>query len=697
MSRLLVLVGGLLAGLPAGLLAQVPGTARADSAQRLPEVTVSVARRPDTLARLPLATAVVAGAELHRARPTFALADALAFVPGVQAANRYNWSLDQRLAIRGFGARANFGVRGLVVLLDGVPQTLPDGQSQLTNVDLALVDRIEVLRGASSALYGNAAGGVLALTTAPPGDAPLAQTVRVEGGAGGTSKWTARTTGRTGALAGALALSRFTTDGFRQHSAADLRQLAASADWTLSGTTSLALRFGAADDPRADNPGALTPAEYAANPDSAAPLNILRGAGKAVSQQQLAVTLRHADAADGNGARWAITTWGLHRDLDNPLATNTWVAIGRHAGGVRVDASRALGAGALAPLVSLAFDAQVMRDHRTNWLAAAGARTDDLQLDQLETVSALGPSLQLRWEPLPALTLQAGTRWDRLLFRADDRFLADGDASGRRVLSAWSGLLGASWRASAAASPYANVSTAFESPTTTELANRPDGLGGFNDALGPQRATGMELGVRGAAGPLAYTGSAFRTRVRDAIVQFQEVGGRAFFRNAGRTKSDGVEVGLTLRAARTLALVGSYTYTDARFLEYRPQSGAAVDTLDGRRLPGIPRHVARLGLRAGPVRGFTLDADQALTSAMWADDDNAIAVPGWGAGVTNLRAGWEGAVGRLRFAPFAAVENLTARRYVASVTVNGFNGRVLEPAPGRVVYVGAEVGLGTRD
>jgi iron complex outermembrane receptor protein len=107
----------------------------------------------------------VSGDELHRGRATLGLNEALATVPGLLVANRYNYTQDLRISIRGFGARAAFGVRGVKVLLDGIPQTLPDGQGQLSNVEVSELDRVEVLRGPSSSLHGNASGGVISLVS----------------------------------------------------------------------------------------------------------------------------------------------------------------------------------------------------------------------------------------------------------------------------------------------------------------------------------------------------------------------------------------------------------------------------------------------------------------------------------------------------------------------------------------------------
>jgi iron complex outermembrane receptor protein len=171
--------------------------------------------------------------------------------------------------------------------------------------------------------------------------------------------------------------------------------------------------------------------------------------------------------------------------------------------------------------------------------------------------------------------------------------------------------------------------------------------------------------------------------VTDAIVQQEEVGGRAFFRNAGKTHNDGAEVGLTLSPIDALTLSAAYTYAHYRF---------ADPGLEGNRLPGVPDHFWRLGLRTILPAGFYVDADHTISTSVAADDANTIIVPAWGAGVTNLRLGWSGLTGTLRIAPFLGLNNLWDRQYIGAVTLNGVNGRVIEPAPRRVVYVGTEIG-----
>ena len=710
--RSLLALSVLLAG-PA--TAQVPtatDSARTDSAKatQLPEISVTVTRSAEPLDRVPYAVGVLGRGDLQRGQPTIGLDEALSNLPGVVVANRYNFSLDQRISIRGAGSRSNFGVRGIKILLDGVPQTLPDGQSQLTNVEFGNIGRAEVLRGASSSLYGNASGGVVSLQSETAAPEPFATRIRVEGGAGTRGdddfyKWQSWSSGRAGNASGTLSVSKFQTDGYRQHSAADIRQLNAGVDYTFSGTTIGTLRFSAADDPTAENPGALTLAEYLANSDSAAATNINRRADKDVQQQQLSIGLKHLDAG---GNELAVTVFGLLRDLKNPLAApppsglgptiGTYVTIDRVVGGARVSGSYRLGASARAPRLSAGADVQRMRDDRENQRADRGAPTDSVLIDQREKITEFGPFAQLQWSPDARLLLSGGVRYDWVRFDVTDHHLSDGvDNSGARTNSALSGSAGASWSESEAFIPYANVSTSFETPTTTELVNQPNGAGGFNDQLKPQRAVNYEIGARGRPIPsISYSVALFLGRIRDAIVQQQEVGGRAFFVNAGRTHNDGAEIGLSVTPVTGLMLSGAYTYARYRFADYKIVSGTTADTLDGNRLPGVPEHFWRFGLRTVLPRGFYLDADHTISSSIVADDANTLFVDAWGAGVTNARVGWGGDAGSVSVAPFFGVNNLWDRQYVGSVTLNGAGGRVFEPAPRRVFYAGLEIGYRTQ-
>jgi len=701
---------------PALVAAQQPvppdtAAARRDTAgvQRLPDLVTTVTRQPESISRVTQGVGVVQQRDIQRGQPTLGPDEFLNNIPGVFVQNRYNVSQGQRIEIRGAGARANFGVRGIKVLLDGVPQTLPDGQTQATNVEYGLLDRVDVLRGAASALYGNATGGVVAYQTLSAGPEAFTQRVRLQGGSYGSDKWQAISTARSGAFSGVLSVARFTWDGFRQQSAADTRLLNVGATWAPSERTQLDLRFLAANNPLQENPGALNPREYAANPDSAPANNILRVANNDTEQQQGSATFRQ------RWTRWAselqVVAFGLNRDIENPLATGPagppstigiYNRIGRHAGGLRASWAFRPGESYQVPRFTMGFDYQKMRDNRENLQSVSGQPTDSTLLDQRETVTEVGPFLQVRWAPNERLVLDAGGRYDWVTFTVQDNYLGDGvDNSGELPNHAVNGSFGASYFVSEGFIPYGNVSTAFETPTTTELVNQPGTTGGFNTSLKPQRTVAFELGVRGRVTTwLDYSVDGFVSKVDDAIVQYQEVSGRGYFTNAGKVNNKGLELNMTVTPVRELRAFVSFRYADYTYSDYKLQRAVAgqpvVDTLDGNRVPGPPRFFTRIGIRAQPVGGLVVDLDHTLTSAITADDYNRVWVENWGAGVTNLRASWQQHWKDFDLLPYAGVNNLWDRTYIGSVLINGALDRVLEPSPQRNFFIGMELGFRTR-
>jgi len=670
----------------------------------LAPITVSATRTTVPITKVPLAIHVVERDRISRARPTWGLDEALASVPGVYVANRYNFSQDQRISIRGFGSRSAFAVRGIKVLLDGVPQTLPDGQGQLTNLELGEADRIEVVRGPTSSLFGNAAGGVISIWTDPTLPERVTENVRLVAGRFERrpertwTKWQSSTTARFGAGMVQLTASRLSYEGERDHSAADLRNLNARVRFPLGSRWSLSSLLVAGDDPRADNPGSLTGPELAANPDSAPVLNLNRHAGKDVTQLQAGVTLRRSLAEAGE---LAVTVFGLSRDLRNPITT-TYIDLQRADYGVRATMTRAMRFGALSNRVTTGIDFQRQRDDRLNWnyLNTPGdsARRDTTRsLDQRERVTEIGPFLQSALDLSPRTTLTAGMRYDWVSFDVQDRLITptNPDDSGDRMMHSLSGSLGLAAQLPGGATLYGNVGSSFETPTTTELANRPDTAGGFNPDLRPQTAWNYEIGMRGGFGSLlAYSLAVYQADVRSELIPYEIAAPRFFYRNAGSSRHRGLEVGWDLTPLRQLSLNLTWTWSDFRYRRYSFTTGGRTFTLDGRELPGVPKHWLHLTLRATPAaqHGVWTEIEQTYSSGYLVSDTlNTRTEPWWG---TILRVGWDGKVGTTRVAPFFGFNNLFNRRYVGSVVINAARDRYFEPAPGRNLYLGFTLGAG---
>jgi iron complex outermembrane recepter protein len=670
----------------------------------LPPTTVSVSRSDLPLTKIPLAIESVDRAQISRAKPTWGLDEALANVPGVYVSNRYNFSQDQRISIRGFGARSAFAVRGIKLLVDGVPQTLPDGQGQLTNLELGEVDRIEVLRGSASALYGNASGGVISIWTKPPDVAHIEEEARFVAGrfdraSRSWNKWQTTTGMRVGSGGSAmLTVSRLDYEGERDHSAADSRVLNARVQLPVSSGWSLALVADVGDDPRADNPGSLTNAEMSANRDTVPLLNRNRNAGKAVTQFQTGATLRRVIA---NGGEAAVTLFGLTRDLENPITT-TYIDLNRVDYGARASVTYPLPLGGLAHRLTAGFDFQRQRDDRKNfnYLNTPGdsAKPDTSRsLDQLERVTEIGPFAQSALELSPRTTVTVGLRYDWVRFAVQDRLITptNPDDSGDRLMHALSGSFGVAVNPSSATTVYGNIASSFETPTTTELANSQSGAGGFNPDLKPQQAWNYEIGARGSLGTgVGYTVAVFQADVRDALIPYELAAPRFYYRNAGSTRHRGVELSGNLSVGRGVDLAAIWTYADYRYRRYSFTTGTTVHTLDGRALPGVPQHWLHLIARAEPAafRGGWVEIEQGYSSGYLVSDTlSTRAAPWW---VTNVRVGWAGQSGGVHLAPFLGINNSFNHLYVSSVVINAARDRFYEPAPGRNLYLGLSIGAG---
>lgn len=700
------------AALPAPSAAQTrPAGAATDSAaadstrrraaQALQQVRVTVTR---DAARSPLELPFAWSRASIDDRPALrrsSVADLLLGVPGVQVQERANPSQDPRIAVRGFGARSAFGVRGVRVLRDGVPLTLPDGQTPLDWLDLESVGRLDIIRGTAAALYGNAAGGVIDVRSRAPAAHPVALDARLWDGGGMqrasvlASGSRADTTGRVQGGGWLGSVTRTTGDGPRQWSHLDATSAFARAMATVGGTR-VEVQGTRYDAPRAENTGALTAAELARDPRLPDSLNITRRSRKAVVQSQLALLAARGDGANTLNASLFVGT----RTLDNPLPFAI-VAVDRHvAGGSLHGALRTtrlpwpvrLGAG---------VDAQRQVDDRLNLencaavlpTAAAttlcprpGTERGALRLNQQERVGGLGGYARAEVEAPHRLFASAALRYDRVQFTVRDRFITGTnlDDSGARALSALSPMLGLSWRARPLLSVYANLSTAFETPTITELTNQDNGAAGLNGLLEPQRTRTAELGVQSVVGGrLRADVALFRATVLDELVPFDVPNqpGRRAFRNAGRTSRAGVETNL----AATVALFDvGVAHTWSRFAFDRYTVGST--SYAGKAIPGIPAQLLQAYLTARRD-GWFATIDGTASSRVSADDANSVFAAGYAA--WNVRAGATVPhLGRLRLEPTVGIENVFDRRYAGSVVINATRSRYYEPGlPRRFTFV----------
>lgn len=680
-----------------GFLALVPASIHAQdtAVTRLQPVLVEVGRGAHRSAlELPFAITIQTPDSTRPGQRHLSLDETLQLIPGLTVSNRNNPSQDPRISIRGFGARSAFGVRGIRVLRDGIPLTLPDGQTPVDYLDLESVGRVEVMRGSASSLYGNAGGGVVDLRTSEPLPVPVSAAVRLWSGAFGSRRLVVKTSGVANDLGYQGNVARTGSDGYRDYS----RQRMTTGFARISldrGGGSYALDWLGMDTPTAQNPGALTRAQFELDPRLADPLSIRKSARKAVTQSQFGLTARHA----GSRGELEASAYAATRSLDNPLAFAI-VDVERTTSGASFRATLPVAPLGTDQRITLGTEIQLQNDLRRNFANCndvprptaptatcpePGVERGILTLDQREVVSSIGSYIRDELQLGERYILTVAARADAARFRVEDRLIdaTNPDDSGRRLLHAVSPMVGFMARLAASHSAYANVSSAFETPTATELGNQPDGAAGINRELKPQRSTTYEVGVKGVGtSGLQYSASLFATGVRDELIPFDipSSGGRRFFRNAGRTSRRGAELGLGI-SIQALELGGAYTYANYRFTDF------TVDTAHyaGKGIPGIPRQAlqASAALRRS-VATFVTEAT--LADRMPVNDANSEHSPGYA--VFNARIVTSASIGRTAVAVTFGANNLFNRPYVSSVSVNAAGGKFYEPGSQRSIFVG---------
>jgi iron complex outermembrane receptor protein len=674
------------------------GGAQDTTATRLAPVIVEVGRgtRGSPL-DLPFAVSVQTPDSSRPGQRHLSLDETLSLIPGLSVSNRNNPSQDPRISIRGFGARSAFGVRGIRVLRDGLPLTLPDGQTPVDFLDLESVGRVEVMRGSASSLYGNAGGGVVDIRTSDPLPVPLSGEARLWTGSFGTRRIVAKTGGTAEGFSYQGNVARIESDGFRDYS----RQRTTNGFARLAleaGGGSYALEWLGLKTPLAQNPGSLTRAQFDANPRMADPLSIRKAARKEVTQSQIGLTGRRGfTRGEVEGSVYAGT-----RSLSNPL-TFAIVDVGRGISGGNIRGTIPLSLIGTSHRLTAGTEVQLQNDLRLNYAncndipppTLPSATCPDLSsergsvtLNQREIISSVGSYLRDEMDLGDRYTLTGAARADAVRFEVRDRLVdaTNPDDSGRRLLRAISPMVGLLARLSPLQSAYANISSAFETPTATELGNQPSGAAGINRELKPQRSVTYEIGLKGlrAAG-WQYNAALFATRVQDELIPYDipASGGRRYFRNAGRTSRRGVELGSAFTSG-VLDLGGAYTYANYRFVDF------TVDTAHyaGHRIPGIPRQTFQASAAIRSVLG-TLVAEATLADKTFVNDANSERSPGYA--IVNARLVTIASSGLSGAEITLGAQNIFNRKYVSSVNVNAAGGKFYEPGSQRSIYVGVSV------
>nr|WP_256943250.1 TonB-dependent receptor [Achromobacter xylosoxidans] len=657
----------------------------------MPVVTVEAIRMDTAPVQTPASVDVVDGSQIRARQPGINLSEGLAAVPGLQIQNRQNYAQDLQVSIRGFGARSSFGVRGIRLYVDGIPATMPDGQGQTSNIDIASIDHVEVLRGPFSALSGNSSGGVLQVYT-EDGRRPPSLSADVSASSYGTWHYGLKANGANDRIDYAVSANRFTSQGYRDHSGARKNLGNVKLGLQLDDDSFLTIVANSVD-LIAQDPLGLTRTQFDADPRSAAQQAADFNTSKTVRQTQGGVVYER-DMGGGNSLR-AMVYYGQRDTVQYQAIPVVPQLAPSHPGGV-IDLARDYGgadlrwtsnltmAGRPLKLIGgVSYDAMTeQRKGYQNFIGNAAAPAlgvrGALRRDETNRVYSADPYLQASWDAAPRWTVDAGLRYSTVSFDDGDHYVTAGnpDDSGHARYLKLLPMAALRYAPSEASSLCLSYGRGFETPTLNELSYRADGRSGLNFALQPALSDNVEAGTKWQTSIGLLTAAVFRSQTQDEIVPASSVGGRTSYRNAGRTRRDGAELAWSAQFAGHAKAYLAYSWLDAR---YRDSVTDAIRA--GNRIPGTARQTAYATLAWEPRTGWQAGVEGRYLSQIATNDANSEAAPAYF--VAALSTGYVWREGPWQVRAYARVDNLFDRQYAGSVIVNEASGRYFEPAPGR--------------
>jgi iron complex outermembrane receptor protein len=572
-------------------------------------------------------------------------------IPSLFVSSQQNFTQDTRIAIRGFGARATFGIRGIKVLLDGIPITTPDGQTQMDHIPLSQIGNIEVLRGISSGLYGNASGGVILLQSAPIvtetniaatlGDFKSQSVVATIG--------SAQEKNRFRAIA-----AHHKQEGYRRWSGYENTLLSLSNETELTKYNTLKVDYSFFNSPCAHDAGGLTLTQVNENRKQAREANLNYNAGEAVHQHQLSARLKTKD--------WRLYAFYTRRQLDAklPFTYGGQIDLGRDYFGVGAQSSGDKNNW----LWHYGIESAAQYDARKRFKNNDGEK-ETKTLNQNEHFYSLGAY---------GIAELAHLDWRfRTALRADVHriTLTDflGTHSGKTNLTAVSPSLALHRKINPKLHSYLRWSTGFETPSLNELSANPTGETGFNASLEPQQASEVELGISFYNKKFELSTTLFYTKTKNEILPFEleTFPGQNFYANVGITTRKGIE----LEGNWQFATYSRFTFSFSR---------GRYQTEDKKELPNIPENQFATSLQH-QLGKTTLALHARYVGTRFADNENTVQVPNFWTADLFVQRKWFYATLTL------GINNITNTHYFDNIRINAFGGRFYEPAATRQAFL----------
>ena len=652
----------------------------------LDEVVISVSGYEQKILDTAASVNVVTSSQIHNGQAENNLSEPLNRVPGIFALNRQNYAQDLQISSRGFGANSTFGTRGIRLYVDNIPGTVADGQGQISHIDLPSTERIEVIRGPFSVLYGNSSGGVISVFSEDGGPKNNIQPY-FELGSYSQRKAGIKASGLYKNTNYLFDVGDFHTDGYRVHSAADrfnanskikFRQVSDSVITFVANNVNLS----------AQDPLGLTAAQLVANPKQAGNNAISQNTRKTVLQTQTGFTI---DTRIDQKNQLLFTPYYGQRHVTQFLAAtnNGVIDLKRDFYGMDskwIHKDQLIGM----PLTFVGgVDFNENDDQRQTYQNNGGIQG---ALGQTYRMSAknFDQYAHIDWRLLERLALNFGARNSQTnLSSISNNPSLNNTSSGSHAYQALTSMVSLQYYLSEVSNVYVSYGSSFDTPTLNQVTYN-SSFTGSNFGLNAATTKQVEIGFKSKLSKSAQIILAlFNANTSNDIVVGASSLGRTSFTNAPKTNRQGIEASAQFILPHQFELNMAYTLLNATVKEAYLNNNAYV--LSGNRIPGVPNQglFSEL-LWVKPNKSIEAAVEARVNGSMAVNDINSPSMA-TGYAVLNLRTMFRQEIaGGWSLSQFLRINNILNRSYVGSVIVNQTSSQFYEPAPTRNWLVGAK-------
>lgn len=646
----------------------------------------------------PAAIQLVNREAIQNAGPQVNLSESLVRIPGLTILDRSNYAQDLQLSIRGFGARAAFGVRGIRLLIDGIPASTPDGQGQSSSISLTSMDRIEVLRGPLAQLYGNASGGVIQAFTKPASKVPLLEYQYYVGDYGlhRADYQFSETIGDIGIVAD---YATFSIDGYRENSKTERKQFNGKLNFNPNDQLKVNVVFNQFDMPLAQDPLGLTAAQWAANAQqqgrnsagtkTASEFNVR----KAILQKQLGGSATYTIDQDRSVTSRAY--YGTRDNLQYQVGTTgdningAWTGLNRDYFGLGLQYNERTKLATMPLEWVVGYEVDRSKELRKAGTALKGEKvlTNRDEENQAENNDVF---VQATTYVTDQIAMVGGLRLSSVRFSSNDIY-GSGAGSGEIKYSATNPVLGLTFFANDHLNFYANYGQGFETPTLSELAYKNvsgSPVAAFNTLLNASKSEHFEIGSKWIPDRTSRLDFAlFQINSSDEVVTDITSGGKTAFKSAPGTIRTGFELGGSMLLTPHISAAVSASMIDAQFSKAFTSATVSGTTsiAAGNKIPGIPQSSVfselawfseARGIGAQSLAsGSRLAIEMVQSGRIFANDTNTASVDG--RTIFNLSASQRWTVNKASVTLYGRLNNASDERYAGSVIVN--SNQYIEP------------------